>query len=801
MFKNYFKIALRNLYKHKGFSLINIFGLAVGITCFILIMLYIKYELSFDSFHKNSERIYRVALHLPGWNYRGSTEFSKTTGALAPALMADFPEVIYATRINGASGAISYKKNSFNEEGIYADENFFNVFSYPLIIGDEETALKDPFSILITEKLAKKYFGDEDPIGKIIRYDFNYDFKVTGVLKEIPGNSFLKFDFVYSFASISSMGTTNINNWNVINYETHILLDKNVNYKEFEKKLISLVEKHHSYNSEESKLGYYLQPVKSIHLHSNLNFEVSTNSNIKYIYLFSSIAILILLIACINYVNSATARAAKRFKEIGIRKTIGAHRIQLIKQFLGESFIITFIALNISLLFSNLLLPAFGSFVKRNIEFDVLADPNSLIGLLGVFIVVGIVSGIYPAFLLSSYQPISAVKNNVLSGSGRKPVKLRNMLVLLQFCITVILVVFTIVIQKQLYYIKFKDTGFDRENIVVVDMSYRDLRSKFKVIKDDLLKNPNILGASFSNYTPVRISNVSDATIAGDENSEPIVIPQVNCAFLDYDFIDVNGLKIINGRNFSRDFSSDGQEGVIINETAARLAGITDPLGKKFTRSIWGGENFNGRVIGVVKDFHFTSLKLNIEPVMFLLRPENGNKFLIKLSSNDIKGSLEFINSTLQQHSTNFVFDYYFLDDAFNNLYEAEQRLGTILFIFSIIAILIASLGLVSLISYITEQSTKEIGIRKTLGASVASILVHISKDFFILVLISNIISWPLGYYFVNKWLQEFAYRIDVKPGIFLLSGFITLTFAVVAVSYQSIKAARANPVDSLRYE
>jgi putative ABC transport system permease protein len=297
MLKSYLKIVIRNIRRYKGYSLINISGLTVGITCFILIMLYIKYELSFDSFHKNSDRIYRVALHLPTWNYRGSTEFSKTTGALAPALMAEFPEVIYATRINGGSGAISYKRNSFNEEGIYADENFFNVFSHPLIVGDEETALKDPFSIVITEDLAKKYFGDEYPIGKIIRYDFNYDFKVTGVLKEIPGNSFLKFDFVYSFASISSMGSTNIDSWNVINYETHILLDKNVNYKDFEKKLISLVEKHHSYNSEESKPGYYLQPLKSIHLHSNLNFEVSTNSNIKYIYLFSSIAILILLIA------------------------------------------------------------------------------------------------------------------------------------------------------------------------------------------------------------------------------------------------------------------------------------------------------------------------------------------------------------------------------------------------------------------------------------------------------------------------------------------------------------------------
>jgi len=430
-----------------------------------------------------------------------------------------------------------------------------------------------------------------------VKYNFKYDFKVTGVLKQIPDNSFLKFDFIYSFASISSMGVANIDNWNTINYETHILLDENVNYRNFEKKLIAFVEKHHSYDSEQDKPWYYLQPLKSIHLHSNLNFEVSTNSNIKYIYLFSSIAILILVIACVNYVNLATARSTKRYKEIGIRKTIGAHRIQVIKQFLGESFIITFIALTISLFLSKFILPAFSSFVKRDIEFNIFADPNILIGLVGILIVVGIISGMYPAFLLSSFQPINSLKSNFLSGSGRKSVKLRNMLVLLQFCTTVILVIFTVVIQKQLHYIKFKDAGFDRENIVVVQTRHKDFQDKFKIIKDDLLKNPNILGASFSNYTPVGISNVSDAKIETNDNSDFIVIPQVNCAFVDYDFVDVNGLEIIAGRNFSLDFSTDNEKAVIINKTAARIAGIANPLGKKFTRSSWG--TFNGQVIGV----------------------------------------------------------------------------------------------------------------------------------------------------------------------------------------------------------
>jgi len=799
MFSSYVKIAIRNIQRYRGYNLINVAGLAVGMICFILIMLYVKYELSFDSFHKNSDRIYRVALHLPTWNFRGSTEFSKTTGALGPALIDEYPEVLNATRINGAGGTFSYIQQNFNENGLYADEYFFDVFTYPLIVGNEKTALKEPFSIIITEELAQKYFGDEDPLGKIIRFRYKYDFTVTGVLKEIPKNSFLKFEFVYSFASITAMGQSGINSWGRINYETHIVLDKNINYKGFEKKLVALVEKNHNYDSEDQKPRYYLQQLKSIHLHSNLNFEVSENSNIKYIYLFSSIAVLILVIACINYVNSATARSTKRFKEVGIRKTIGAQRIQLIRQFLGESFLISFIALIISLVFLQLILPAFSSFVNRDIEFSLLTNPNNLLGLFIVFLIVGFVSGTYPAFLLASFRPINVLQNKVTVRSGRRPISLRNLLVLVQFCITVLLVIFTVVIQKQLYYVKFKDVGFDRENIVVVNLSHNELKSKYKVIKDDLLKNPNIYGASFSNYTPINISNVTDCEIANDEDGEMVVIPQVNCALVDYDFIEVNGFELVEGRNFSPEFTTDGQDAVIINETAIRKAGIKNGIGKRFTRPDW--EDFDGRVIGVVKDFHFTSLKLNLEPVMFLFRPQNGNKFLLKISSNDISGTLDYINSTIRKYSSNFVFDYYFLDDAFNNLYKAEQRAGTILLTFSVIAIFIASLGLVGLIAFIAEQSTKEVGIRKTLGASVTSILIHISKDFLILVLIANVISWPIGYYLVNNWLQEFAYKTDINLSLFLLSGLITLVIAILTVSYQSLKTARANPVDALRYE
>ncbi len=794
MFFNYIKTSLRNIKKQKGYTFINITGLAVGMTCFILIMLYVKYELSFDTFHKNSDRIYRVALNMPTWNLMGSTKFAVGSGALAPALKQEFEEVEFATRLSGISTTLGYDNNNLKEDGIYADENFFNVFSFSLKTGYKTTALKEPFSIVLSEKLAQKLFGDKNPIGEVINSNNKNDLKVTGIIKNAPENSHIYFDYIISLNSIDKRY---LGKWESINYCSYVLLKEGVAYKDFENKLPSIVEKYRNYDSEETKQSYFLQPLTDIHLHSHLNAELSDNSDIKNIYIFSSIGILVLLIACINYINYATARSAKRFKEIGIRKTIGAQRTQLIRQFLGESFIVTFLALLITAVLVGMILPSFKSFVERDIELNLLSSWSSILSLSGIFIFVGIVSGLYPALLLSSYKPVSAFKNRLMSSSLKNPFKLRNLLILFQFSITAVLILFTLVIQKQLHYIKYKDTGYSRENIVVIRNWDKNLNKKPQAVKNDLLKIPNITGVTVSSRTPFRISNVSSADIESENPGKMVKIEQISCNNIDYDFINLYDIKLIAGRNFSSEYSTDKETAVIINERAVKEAGLLNPIGKKFSR--WNIKN--GRIIGVVKDFHFMSFKLNIAPVMFLLRNEDSNKYSIKYSTANINKTLKDINTTFRKHSNNFVFDYSFIDDSFNNLYKAEQKFGTILVTFSIIAIIIASLGLIGLASYIAELSTKEISIRKTLGATVSSILILLSKDFFILVLVSNLIAWPVGYFLIKNWLQEFVYRTEINPGIFLLSGFLVLLFTIVMVSYQSIKAARANPVDSLKYE
>lgn len=797
MLRNYFKTMLRMMKRQKVYSFINIFGLAVGMSCFILLMLYVKYELSFDRFHQNSERIFRIVQHLPTWNYRNSTDFAITTAALAPALMEEFPEVIRATRMLGSSGPIGNAEHTFLEEGFYADEHFLNIFSFPLVTGDQNTVLNEPFSIVISERFSRKLFGDENPLGNVIIVSNKNEYKVTGILEDVASNSHLSFDYLLSFSTLKALGRRDLTNWDNINYATYVLLQDGKSYLEFEKKLPAIVEKYHPYESEEEKLVYFLQPLKTIHLQSHLNFEISSNSDLKYVYLFSSIAFIIMIIGCINYMNLATARSVKRYKEVGIRKTVGAQRFQLMKQFLGESLFLTFLAVIVTVFLVVLIIPHFGSFVNRAIDFELLTDWKNVLGLFGLFVGVGLLSGSYSAFLLSSFQPVNALKNTTKMDSFRNPMKLRNILVVFQFCVSVILIVSAIVIQKQLYYIKYRDVGYCRDNIVTVHLWDETSRTKALIIKEDLLKNPSILGAAVSSRPPIRISNVGDAQVEGDKEGETLTIAQINCASIDYDYIDLYDIKILEGRNFSPTFGTDEEQGVIVNETTVKKLGLKELVGKRISR--WDIKE--GRIIGVVKDFHFATFRLKIEPMMFLLRPQNANLISLKISSNNIRETLEFVESTFRRHSNHFIFDYAFLDDAFNNIYQTEQKLGTILTLFSVIAIIIASLGLFGLVSFVAERKTREVGIRKVLGASVSAIIRLIVNEFLLLVLISNLIAAPIAYFLMNQWLQSFVYRIDLGFSIFLLSGMASLFITLITVSYQSFKAALANPVDSLRYE
>ncbi len=796
MLRNYLKIAIRNMKRQKGHAFINTFGLAVGLTCFLLLMIYVQYELSYEKFHVNSRRIFRVAIHLPAWNYKGSMDFCLTTALLAPTLENTYPEVVAATRLRRESSPLSYGDNKFREQGIYGDPKLFEVFSFPLVKGDPKTALAEPYSAVISKRLADKLFGDADPMGKVFQLDDEMDFRITGVAENVPPTSHIQFDYILSFATLEARGNRDVRLWGNINYCTYVLLEDSCRPAELEAKFPAIVEQYHSYDSEETKPYYFLQPLTSIHLHSHLNFEISDNSDIKIVYLMISIACLILAIACINYMNLATARASQRNKEIGIRKTIGAKRPQLIVQFLGESLTYSLIAVLFSLGLVFLLLPLFGAFASISVTFADQFTISNMFFLAAVYLLVGFSSGVYPAFLLASFRPADVMKNTVWQGRSRKPVNLRNVLVVFQFCISVTLILAAWVIQKQLHYIKYTDVGYDRDHVVVLLVWEDELRGKFENIKLDLLKNPSILGVAAHNRGPLNLGNVGSAEVEGD-SGEMERLGQIYCCYVDYDFIDLYGIELVDGRQFSPLFSTDGEKAVIVNRTAVDTLGLTHPIGKKFSR--WDIED--GRIVGVARDFHFSSFRMEIEPMFFLLRPERANRLSIRIAPAEVRKTLDFIRETFRAYDPSFVFDYSFLDDTFNALYLAELRLGTVLLFFSFIAIILTLLGLVGLIFFILEKKTKEIGIRKVLGASVFSIVRMLNGELMALVCIANVIALPIAFFMVRRWLQAFEYRVDLTLWPFVLSGSIVLSIVGITVSLQSMRSARANPADSLRYE
>ncbi len=801
MFNNYLKIAFRNMKRYKGYSFIHIFGLSIGMACFILLMLYVKYELSFDKFHKNSDRIYRTIMDLPTGNYRGLTEWAITTAMLAPTLMEEFPDVEYATRLHNCRGRqLRYKEKNFVGDGKYGDEHFLKVFSFNLIKGSESSALTEPFSLILSEKLTKKFFGNDNPIGKVITVNNRREYTVTGIIENVPDNSHLQFDFIISFSSLKASGRAHVERWTDINFSTYLLLNDGVSYKEFEKKLDSIVNKYHAYTSEETKRRYFLQPLKDIHLRSHYISDMAENNgDIKLIYLLISIAVVILLMACINYMNLATALAAWRSKEIGIRKAIGAKRMQLIHQTLSESILLTVLSLTSSLVIVGIFLPSFSAFVDRNIGIDLLLGWKDVFILLGMFFAVGLLSGSYPAYFLSSFRPINILKNTIKIRAGRNPFNLRNILVVFQCGISIVLILSSLVIQKQLMHIKNSDIGFKRENIAVVRVPWwHNIREeKCGVIKEELLQNSSIKCISVSSSTPLAIGNEDHVTIETENAGEMIDIPQSSRVYVDYDYMDLYNIKILQGRNFSPSFITDKEQSVIVNETLVKQAGLKNPIGKKLTRP----DLENGRIIGVVKDFHFLSFKTKIEPVIFSSLSDRGQLFSIEILPGNMEKTLNSIQTAFQKHINNYLFNYYFLDDNFNDMNKAEEKLGKILISFAFIAIIIACLGLFGLASFVTERRTKEIGIRKVVGASISNIMTLLVKEFFMLVCVSIVIALPFAFYMMNKWLDNYVYKTSISVWILLLSTSIALSSTLFTVCFHAAKAATANPVDSLRYE
>lgn len=801
MFKNYLKIAARNLLKHKAYSFINIAGLAMGMTCCIVILLYVQHELSYDSFHQDAKRIYRIF-------WQSGNPQTRTPHPMAQAMVKDFAEVESAVSLSPVWGpgltrpkfAVRYGDQRFEEGSVFsADSTFFEVFSFPLIAGDPKTALRSPASLVITERIAKKYFGNEEPMGKVLIINNSVDLKVTGVMQDIPANAHFHFDFLISYVLLKMRETGSYYEWEDFGHYNYIKLAPHADPKTLEAKMPDWFLKYNEWpvdDVEELKSGrvaFRLQPITGIHLHSHLKWELEPNSDIAYVYLFSAIAVFVLLIACINFMNLSTARSATRAREVGMRKVLGAFRTQLIGQFLGESILLSIMALLLSIAAVELVLPLFNSLSGRNLAVDYHDNPWLILSIGGMALLVGIISGSYPAFFLSALQPVKTLKDT-MSG-GTKSGRLRQILVVAQFAISIALIAGTGIVAAQLKFLKNKNLGFDKEQIVVVPIKANAMRQNYETVKAELLENPNIVSVTAVSNVPGGRFNQNEIYWQDTQGEQSVSQVRV-----DYDFFKTLDIEITAGRDFSKAMATDSATAFILNETAARLYDWDTPVGKQIT---WLDDDNTrrGTVIGVAKDFNFQSLHRGIEPLIFHVLPAGFNYFLVKMRGNNIAGTLADLENKWRTFDPDRAFEYSFLDADFAALYNSEERMQAVVGNFSFLAIFIACLGLFGLASFTIQQRTKEIGVRKVLGASVSQIVMILSKEFTRLVLIAFVVACPLAYVVMNGWLQNFAYRTEISVNIFLLAGALGLVIAWLTVSYQALKAALANPIEALRYE
>ncbi len=801
MLKNYIIIALRNIKKHKGFSFINISGLAIGMACCLLILLYVRDELSYDKYHEKSARIHRI---LSFSTIGGVTRrFAISPAALAPAVTESIPEIeSYARVFSLGDARFRYQDRNFEISDFYlADDTFFRIFTHKFIVGDPEKCLAEPNAIVISEETAIRIFGHKDVLEKYVTApggDRTFDFKITGVTQNVPKNSHFRYNILLASMTIPHNNENNdpgfLNEDYFFNAYAYLLLKKGSNVATVEEKMMGLVESRWGEMLKQRgvKRDYPLIPLTDIHLRSHYESELGSPGNISYVYLFSAIALLVLFIACFNFINLSTAKSAKRAKEIGLRKVLGAQKTQLIKQFLYESVVTSLISLVIGLLLVSLVLPAFNSLTGKEFDNQKLISLTALVGILAIVVVTGFFAGSFPAFILSAFQPVKTVRGKIESGA--KNSVLRKVLVIIQFSISIIMIASILIILKQLDYIKNKDLGFDRDHLVVITGGIQGDDS----LKERILKNPNVRSVSFSNNVPGQYSGDQSFYIQGQSPDESV---RASGYSVDYDFIPTFGMNIVWGRNFSREFSTDISQAVLINEKAARDLGMGEEIIGKQVINI-ARNNRHQTVVGVVRDFHHKSLKLEINPVIFALTRAQIRRFLcVRISPNNVSDTLNYLGSLWKEINPDLNFAYYFVDDDFRAKYPEEDKVRQIYLYFGILAIFIACLGLYGLASFTVEQRTKEIGIRKVLGASVYGIFTKLSKEYILLVLIANVLAWPAAYSIMNNWLDGFAYRINISWWTFVLSGLIALMIALSTVSHQSIKSALANPVIALRYE
>jgi putative ABC transport system permease protein len=803
MFKNYITIAYRNLVKHKFYSLITIFGLSLGIACCILIFVFIGYELSYDGYHKNANNIYRIVSKT---TVSGQTnEFPVASAPVGPTMVQELPEVIDAVRLSPTVKRVfAYQDKNYFEEGVlYVDQSIFNVFSFEMIEGDPKTALEVPFTMVFTEKTAQKYFGDESPVGKIVNWDNKFDYRVTGVVKDPPPNSHFTFNALASFATFIKYDPR-IGSWNGGSFQTYLLLQENTDPLRFEHKMKDFNEKYLVPRMRERgiELETYLQPLKSIHLHSNLPYELGDNSDIRIIYAFWAIAAVILLIACINFMNLATARSAGRAKEVGMRKVLGAQRTKLIVQFLGESFVFTLLSLVLGIILARLYLPHFSGLAGKDISLNTFEMPYVYAVLAAIVLFVGFVAGSYPAFFLSAFKPISALRGHVPEGSRSS--WFRSVLVVFQFALSIILIICTIIVLDQHKYMQNKDLGFTKQNLLAVAIQNDEVRIGLESFKQELLNVSGIESAGLSSMVPGEMYLFLIGTYPEGYSKDQVI--RMDNFLVDYGFLDTFEIEVLKGRGFSKEITTDFTDAVMINETTAKTLGWDDSVGKTIELPSDDGL-VRKTVIGVFKDIHQRSLYSVVSPTVIEYIGTEGaienraRRLTLRLNSGDLAGTMTKIEKKWKEAFPNHPYYSFFLDEFFDGQHRAEEKLGRIFRTFSVLAVIIGGLGLFGLASFTAEQRTKEIGIRKVLGSSVSSIVVLLCRKFFFLVTIANVLAWPIAFFAMNKWLQNFPYPVKIGIGTFALTAVFAFVIALFTVGFQSVKAARANPVDSLRYE
>ncbi|MGB2907321.1 MAG: ABC transporter permease [Candidatus Aminicenantaceae bacterium] len=803
MFQNYLKTTLRNLKKHKGYSLLNLAGLSVGMACFILILLFVQYEFRYEDHHVNSERIYRIIVEQD----LGDQVFRARTSPvpLSETLAQELPEVVTFTRFYSPGRVlVSQGEHSFFEEGFnFADPGVLRMFSFPLVAGEPERALNDTLSAVITEEIAEKYFGREDPMGRTLTLDFGsrFDVTVTGILQNHPPTTNIAPDILVSFRTINELmpnADSFLQNWISQQITSYVMFPENHSVPEMEQKIMGIFRRH---IREDDKRVLRLEQLARSHLYS----EVNDTGDIRTLYIFLACGILVLLTACINFMNLSTARSANRAKEVGLRKVVGAARGQLIRQFIGESLIYAGVSMLLAVLLVLPCISLLNQLTGQSVSFSDLGGLSVILILLAITGLTGIISGSYPSLLLSGMQPVRVLKGRLTSGA--RGALFRKILVVAQFSISIILIICTLIFGRQLRYIHNKDLGFVKDRILVVRSQTGEPAGNLEPLKAELLQNPHIGGVSGSMMLPSSIGMYNNVTWEGAVKDEQIELIHNT---VDYDFLSTYEIELQAGRNFSPEFPTDARSGrdpanaggVILNQEAVKRFGWDDAVGRKVIQ-VYGELKINYTVIGVIKDFHFTSLKNSIRPMNLFLSTRNNRYISVKLQTEDIPGALSFIESTWKRLYPQLPFEHFFLDTIFEQRYRSEERQRQLFGYLSGLAVFIACLGLFGLAAYAAEQRTKEIGIRKVMGASASGIVLLLSKEFTLWVLAANLLAWPAAYWAMDRWLQGFAYRIPMLPqiGFFLLAAGLSLLIAWLTVGFQAVKAALSNPIRSLRYE